>query len=235
MREVLAQLGLEEERELDVAKARLGLRLADPQAATVEIEPGARRARQLRDARARQAERREQRAAPVLLVRRQLGLPLAGDLEEVDDLVGSRNVRRDLATFMRRRRPRAGFASSTPYSTASSRTCARTSSAMLTDRGDSRVRAASDGSRRRGERRAQRSARERGDAGCDRGASGSRAAFSASSLSRRCHQRDAVTCSVSLRSSSTGRAGAGGARPARDLAHDALQIDASALLVPTLV
>ena len=102
MREVLAQLGLEEDHELDVAKARLGLRLADPQAAAVEIEPGARRAHQLRDARAREAERREQRAAPVLLVRRQLGLPLAGDLEEVDDLVGSRNVRRDLATFMRR-------------------------------------------------------------------------------------------------------------------------------------
>ena len=87
MREVLAQLGLEREGELDVTEARRGLRLADAQPTTVQVEPCARRARQLGDPRARKTERREQRTASVLLVRRQRALPLARDVEQVDDLV----------------------------------------------------------------------------------------------------------------------------------------------------
>src|SRR5215207_2500717 len=49
---------------------------------------------------------------------------------------GSRNVRLAFGTFILRRLPRAGFASSSPYSTASSRTWASRSRTMLTDRGE---------------------------------------------------------------------------------------------------
>jgi hypothetical protein len=85
MREVLAQLGLKQEGHPDVAQPRLGLGLPDPQATAVEVQPRAGRTCQLRDPWAREAERREQRATPVLLMRRQLALPLAGDVEEIDD------------------------------------------------------------------------------------------------------------------------------------------------------
>jgi len=82
---VLAELGLKLERQLDLAQARLGLRLADAQAPAVEVEPCA---RQLGDPRAREAERRKQRSATVLLVRREAALPFVGDVEQVDRLVG---------------------------------------------------------------------------------------------------------------------------------------------------
>jgi hypothetical protein len=50
-----AQLGLEEDRQLDVAEAGLGLRLADAEAAAVEVKLRPGRARELRDPRAREA------------------------------------------------------------------------------------------------------------------------------------------------------------------------------------
>jgi hypothetical protein len=54
----------------------------------VEVEPSARRARELGDPWTREAKHGERRAAAVLLVRRQRALPLAGDIEQVDDLIG---------------------------------------------------------------------------------------------------------------------------------------------------
>lgn len=78
MRDVLAQLGLQRERQLDVSQARLGLGLADTESAAMEVEPRPRRAGQLGDPRTGEAERREQRAAPVLLMLWEARLPLAG-------------------------------------------------------------------------------------------------------------------------------------------------------------
>ena len=66
-----------------------GLRLEpELQPAAVNVEPRPRGPNQLGDPRAGEAERREERPAPVALMRRQTALPLAGGVEQVDDHVG---------------------------------------------------------------------------------------------------------------------------------------------------
>jgi hypothetical protein len=54
----------------------------------VDVEPAAARGRQLRDPRAGQAEGREERARAAAVVRREVALPLAGDVQQRHDLVG---------------------------------------------------------------------------------------------------------------------------------------------------